>query len=71
MIYDFVILGAGAAGITLALDLSKKNKDVSIALVEAGGLDWSEKSQNLYNVKYSNLDSNDLYNLRCYNHFDY
>ena len=30
MIYDFVILGAGAAGITLALDLSKKNKDVSI-----------------------------------------
>lgn len=64
MIYDFVILGAGAAGITLALDLSKKNKDVSIALVEAGGLDWSEKSQNLYNVKYSNLDSNDLYNLR-------
>lgn len=64
MNYDYVILGAGAAGITLALDIAKKDKNKKIALVEAGGLDWSEESQKIYNVEYSNLDSNDLLNLR-------
>jgi len=64
MFYNFVILGAGAAGITIALDIAKKNKNFSVALVEAGGMEWSEESQNIYNLQYSNLESNDLFNLR-------
>ena len=47
--YDVTIVGAGAAGITLALKLSKYGKKV--ALVEAGGLEYSEESQQLYRAK--------------------
>lgn len=48
-IYDFVIIGAGPAGISLALQLEKKDKKVLI--IEAGGEEISEKSQNLYKGK--------------------
>lgn len=47
--YDVTIIGAGAAGITLALKLSSKGKKV--ALIEAGGLEWSEESQEVYKAK--------------------
>lgn len=47
--YDVTIIGAGAAGITLALKLSSEGKKV--ALVEAGGLEYSEESQQIYNAK--------------------
>ena len=37
--YDATIIGAGAAGITLALKLSAEGKKV--ALIEAGGFEYS------------------------------
>ena len=47
--YDVTIIGAGAAGITLALKLSAEGKKV--ALIEAGGLEYSEESQQVYSAK--------------------
>ena len=44
--YDFCIVGTGPAGITLARKLSKLGKKV--ALLEGGGLDYSQDSQDLY-----------------------
>jgi len=43
---DVCIVGAGAAGITLALELEKTGK--RIILLEAGGMNRSGKSQDLY-----------------------
>ncbi len=43
---DVCIVGAGAAGIALALELAKAS--VSVLLLEAGGLNRSGKSQRLY-----------------------
>ena len=45
-LYDFCIVGTGPAGITLALRLAGKGK--KILLLEAGGLDYSEQSQENY-----------------------
>lgn len=47
--YDVAIVGAGAAGITLALKLTTEGKKV--ALIEAGGLEYSEESQQVYSAK--------------------
>jgi len=47
-IYDICILGAGPAGITLALNLSK---NFNIALIEGGDFNFSDKSQNIYKGK--------------------
>ncbi len=44
--YDFCIVGAGPAGITLALELSKKGR--SVALCEAGDIKPDARSQNIY-----------------------
>lgn len=44
--FDVCVIGAGPAGITLALELARRNKRV--ALCEGGGFEWSEESQNLY-----------------------
>ena len=41
--YDVCIVGAGASGITLSLDLLKS--DLRIALIETGGLSYSFKKQ--------------------------
>lgn len=46
--YDVCIIGAGPAGITTAINLPRKTK---ILLVEAGGIEYSEKSQEYYNGK--------------------
>ena len=43
---DLCILGAGAAGITLARKLAKPGR--KIVLIEGGGLEFSEESQSLY-----------------------
>ena len=47
--FDVAIVGAGAAGITLALKLSSLGKKV--ALIEAGGLEYSDDSQEIYLAK--------------------
>ena len=61
--FDVAIIGAGAAGITLANKLSFKNKKV--ALIEGGNYDYSEESQEIYSAKtigdpYFQLDSSRL-----------
>ena len=43
---DICIVGAGAAGITLARELS--GKDFRIAIVESGGLEFDNETQDLY-----------------------
>jgi len=43
---DLCVIGAGAAGITLAHDLARSSLDV--VLLEGGGYDGSEQSQELY-----------------------
>ena len=43
---EFCIVGAGPAGITLALELGRNNR--SVVLMEGGGQEWSEKSQDIY-----------------------
>ncbi|ETN93152.1 6'''-hydroxyparomomycin C oxidase [Gammaproteobacteria bacterium MOLA455] len=45
-VYDICIVGTGPAGITLARKLAQSGK--RIILLEAGGLDYSEQSQNFY-----------------------
>lgn len=47
--YDVCIYGAGPAGITLARTLAAKGK--LVALIEGGGLEYSEESQSLYDGK--------------------
>jgi len=47
--FDFVIVGAGPAGITLALDLEKYG--INSLLIEGGSVDYSTESQALYNGK--------------------
>lgn len=44
--YDVVVIGAGAAGITIARELG--NAGLKVALTEAGGLSYSEESQSVY-----------------------
>ena len=43
--FDICICGGGVAGITLALNLSK---EMNVALLEAGGLEYSDESQDVY-----------------------
>lgn len=57
-LFDICIIGGGIAGITLAMYLKK---DLDILLLEAGGMDYSEESQEIYRGKnvgheYFNLD---------------
>jgi len=47
--FDVAIIGAGAAGITLAKKLSYYGKKV--ALIEAGGKEYDEESQKIYSAK--------------------
>ncbi|MDZ7771678.1 MAG: FAD-binding protein [Balneolaceae bacterium] len=44
--YDVCIVGAGAAGITIALGLASSS--LRVCLVESGGFEPSEETQNLY-----------------------
>ena len=45
---DVCIVGAGPAGITLALELEKLNSKLSICLLESGGEEYEVDTQNLY-----------------------
>lgn len=55
-IYDVCICGSGPAGITLARILANSGKQV--AIIEGGGLEYSEQSQQLYQAK--SIGENDL-----------
>ena len=44
--FDFLIIGAGVAGTVLAKSLASSGK--KIALIEGGGSEYTELSQNLY-----------------------
>ena len=57
--FDVCVIGAGPAGITLARKLAARGLDV--ALMEAGGLEWSEASQDVtkgesVGITYPDLD---------------
>lgn len=52
------IIGGGAAGITLAIELAKHFKDV--LLLEAGGLEFEQKTQDLYAGRNLGLGHPDL-----------
>jgi len=45
-VYDVCIVGTGPAGITLAIGLA--DKGLGVLLLEAGGLEFSDRSQDLY-----------------------
>jgi len=53
-LYDVVIFGAGAAGITIALQLSEAG--LTVALVEGGDFDLNDFSQSLYQGYNTALD---------------
>ena len=42
---DIAIVGAGAAGLSLAIAL--EGAGLNVALLESGGLEWSEEAQDL------------------------
>jgi choline dehydrogenase-like flavoprotein len=44
--YDVCIIGAGAAGITVAMEL--KDTDLKVCLIESGGYEFNQKKQDLY-----------------------
>jgi len=54
---DVCIAGAGAAGITLARELSRSK--LSVIVLESGGLDFDEEIQSLYQAQVNNPYYND------------
>jgi choline dehydrogenase-like flavoprotein len=51
---DLCIVGAGAAGLTIAKELA--NTNIDICLLESGGLDYDQKTHSLYEGKNIGLD---------------
>src|SRR5688572_28931671 len=43
---DCCVVGSGPAGMTLALELERNGR--SVILLEGGGLEWSQESQEIY-----------------------
>jgi choline dehydrogenase-like flavoprotein len=43
---DFCVVGSGPAGMTVALELKRQGR--SVLLLEGGGLEWSQESQEIY-----------------------
>lgn len=56
---DICIIGAGAAGITLAREL--KNSDKRIIVLESGGFEYDKRTQSLYKGENIGLPSFDLH----------
>lgn len=54
---DICIAGAGAAGITLARELSRTK--LNVVVLESGGLDFDEEIQSLYQAQFNNKNYND------------
>ena len=47
VVFDVCIIGAGAAGITTALELAKDTK-LNLAILEAGGQHFKHRTQSLF-----------------------
>ena len=56
--YDVVIIGAGPAGISIAMELA--GSGVSVALIESGGEEFDADTQELYDGTVTGLDKTDL-----------
>ncbi|MEZ5569505.1 MAG: GMC family oxidoreductase [Halioglobus sp.] len=57
---DVCVVGAGAAGMTLALDLAQRG--VEVLLIESGGLEWTKASHELLDVELSGHSNEQLVN---------
>jgi choline dehydrogenase-like flavoprotein len=55
---DICVVGAGAAGLTLALELAQQGLEV--VLVESGGLEWRKRSHKLLDVELSGRSTKSL-----------
>ena len=60
--FPVVIFGSGPAGLSLALELEKKN--INSIIIEAGDENYSEKSQSFYQIDADNTPLKDLSNSR-------
>jgi len=58
---DVCVVGAGAAGLTLALDLA--GRGVSVVLVESGGLEFQQRSHDLLDVELSGQSTEGLFRI--------
>ncbi len=56
--FDICIVGAGAAGITLAMELSKGR--IKVCLLESGSLDYDDDTQSLYRGRITNPSYQDI-----------
>ena len=66
--YDFVIVGTGPAGISLAFQL-KKNDNKKILIIEAGKFDLDDESQEYYKgtiINNCNLEAPDVSRIRAF-----
>jgi hypothetical protein len=60
--YPVLIIGSGPAGLTLALELEKKN--IKTVIIEAGGEEYNEKSQSFYKINTKDVALKDISNSR-------
>ena len=60
--YPVLIIGSGPAGLTLALELEKKN--IKTLVIEAGGEKYNDKSQSFYKVNTEDVALKDIPNSR-------
>ena len=60
--YPVLIIGSGPAGLTLALELEKKN--IKKVIIEAGGEEYNNKSQSFYKVNTEGVALQDITNSR-------
>ena len=60
--YPVLIIGSGPAGLTLALELEKKN--IKTVIIEAGGEEYNNQSQSFYKINTEGVALKDISNSR-------
>lgn len=58
LLSDICIVGAGAAGVTIANELVREKSQKKVILLESGSLHWEERNQDLYDGKTESLAYN-------------